>query len=140
MAQMRQEAFSSAKAGTHATIKDGLARVRLNMQELHKVISDAAAKRGGATKADLEMVAEKTKTAMEQAKSAMTAQSEAGKTLLSEAVALLNSTQKHLSEAKKASGQALQTAVKHIAVDIRAAAQKASEAVAAARSAASTHK
>lgn len=138
MAQMAQEALSSAKSGAHAAISDGLARVRLNMQELHKALSDAAAKRGGATKADLEMVAEKTRTAVEQAKSAITAQSQAGKTLLTEAVALLNSTQKTLAEAEKASGQALQTKVKQVGLDIRAAVQKASEAVAAARSAAST--
>jgi hypothetical protein len=49
-------------------VKDALDQIRAATQELHGAISDAAAKRGGATKADLEALAQKAKTVTESAK------------------------------------------------------------------------
>jgi hypothetical protein len=39
-------------------VKDALDKVRASTQELHRAISDTVAKRGGATKADLEAFAQ----------------------------------------------------------------------------------
>ena len=52
-------------------IKDVLDHIRAATQELHGAISDAAAKRGGATKADLEALAQKAKAAAEFAKASL---------------------------------------------------------------------
>jgi hypothetical protein len=49
-------------------VKDALDHIRAATQELHGAISDAAAKRGGATKADLEALAQKAKAVTESAK------------------------------------------------------------------------
>jgi hypothetical protein len=65
----------------------------------------------------------------------MSAQNEATKKALTEAVAHLEATQKHVGESLKTSGQAFQTSIKQAIADARASAQKVSEAVAAKRSA-----
>ena len=119
-------------------VKDVLDHVRAATQELHGAISDAAAKRGGATKADLETLAQKAKAVTESAKDSLNAQNEAAKKHLAEGVAKLEATQKHVAEGLKSSGQAFQTSVKQALTSARAAAQKVSEAVAAKRSATST--
>ena len=126
-------------------VKGALNQVRASTQELHKAISDTVAKRGGATKADLEAFAQKARTAtdsakasMESAKASLGAQNEVTKKHLTEAVAQLEATQKHIAEGLKTSGQAYQTAVSQAIADARASVQKVSEAVAAMRSAAST--
>jgi protein-tyrosine-phosphatase len=119
-------------------IKESLDHVRADTQELHRAISDAVAKRGGATKADLEAFAQKAKTVMESAKGSISSQHEATKKYLTEAVTHLEATQKHVADSLKSSGQAFQTSVQKVLADARASAQKVSEAVAAARSAAST--
>lgn len=116
-------------------IKDALDHVRAATQELHGALSDAVAKRGGATKADVEALAQKAKVAVESAKGSITTQNEAAKKLLAEVVTHLEAMQKHVAESLKTSGQAFQTAVQKALADARASAQKASEAVAAIRSA-----
>ena len=116
-------------------IKDALDQVRAATQELHGALSDAAAKRGGATKVDLEALAQKAKAVTEFAKGAVNAQNEAAKKHLAEAVTKLEATQKHVAEGLKSSGQALQTSIKQALTSARASAQKVSEAVAAKRSA-----
>jgi len=116
-------------------IKDALDHVRAATQELHGALSDAVAKRGGATKADVEALAQKAKVAVESAKGSITTQNEAAKKHLAEAVTHLEAMQKHVAESLKTSGQAFQTAVQKTLADARASAQKASEAVAARRSA-----
>jgi hypothetical protein len=116
-------------------VKDAVDHVRAATQELHGAISDAVAKRGGATKADLETVAQKAKTVTESAKSSIGTQSEAAKKKLAEAVTHLEATQKHVAESLKSSGQAFQTSVQKALADARASAEKVSEAVAAKRSA-----
>jgi hypothetical protein len=119
-------------------VKDALDQLRADTQELHGKISDAAAKRGGAIKADLEAVSQKAKAVRESVKGSIGAQHEATKKHLAEAVTHLEATQKHAAEALKSSGQAFQTSVGHALADARASVQKVSEAVAAKRSAEST--
>jgi hypothetical protein len=119
-------------------VKDALDHIRAATQELHGAISDAAAKRGGATKADLEALAQKAKGVAESAKGSISTQQDAAKKHLADAVTQLEATQKHVAESLKSSGQAFQTSVKKVVADARASAQSVSEAVAAKRSAAST--
>jgi len=118
--------------------KDAVDKARAAAQELHKAISDAAAKRGGAAKADLEAVSQKAKAAIDSIKSSMANQNEAAKKQLSEAVTYLEATGKHAGEAVKSSGKDFQIAVRQTIADARAAVQKVSEAVAAKRTAQST--
>ncbi len=116
-------------------VKDALDHVRAATQELHGAISDAVAKRGGATKADLEVFAQKAKAVTESAKGSISTQPDAAKKHLAEAVTHLEATQKQVAESLKSSGQAFQTSVQKALADARASAQKVSEAVAAKRSA-----
>jgi hypothetical protein len=117
-----------------AKVKDALDHVRASAQELHGAISDATAKRGGALKADLEAVSQKAKAVTDSLKSSLGTQSEAAKKEIKEAIAYLESVQKHAAEGVKSSGHAFQTAVKHTLADARASVQKVSDAVAAKRS------
>jgi len=117
-------------------IKDALDNVRASAQQLHGAISDAAAKRGGATKADLEAFANKAKAVTESAKASIGAQQDVTKKHLTEAVTALEAAQKHAAEGLKNAGQAFQTSIKQAIADARASVQKVSEAVAAKRSAA----
>jgi len=119
-------------------IKDAVDQVRAAAQQLHKAISDAAAKRGGATKADLQAVPQMAKAAIDSIKGSMGAQNEVAKTRLAEAVTYLEATGKHAADGVKSSGKEFQTAVRQTISDARAAAQKVSEAVAAKRTAEST--
>jgi hypothetical protein len=118
-------------------VKDALDHIRAATQELHGAISDAAAKRGGATKADLEALAQKAKVVTESAKGAISTQRDAAKKHLADGVTHLEATQKHVAESLKSSGQSFQTSVQKALADARASAQKISEAVAAKRSPAS---
>jgi len=119
-------------------IKDALGHIRADVQALHGAISDAASKRGGVIKADIEVIPQKAKTVAESIKSSMSAQKDATKKALAEAVTHLEATQKHASESLKSSGQAFQTSIREALDDTRSAARKVSEAVAAKRSAEST--
>jgi hypothetical protein len=136
---------NSSPTGEHVmgkmdtNVKDSLDHIRAATQELHAAISDAMAKRGGATKADLEAFAQKAKAVTESAKGSISTQHEAAKKYLTDAVTHLEATQKHVAESLKSSGQAFQTSVQKALADARASAQKLSEAVAAKRSAASTN-
>ena len=116
-------------------VKDALDHIRAATQELHGAISDAAAKRGGVAKADLEALAQKAKAATESAKGSLSTQHDAAKKHLADAVTHLEATQKQITESLKSSGQAFQTSVQKALADARASAQKVSEAVAAKRSA-----
>ncbi|MGD1036303.1 MAG: hypothetical protein ABR878_03745 [Roseiarcus sp.] len=121
-------------------VKDTLGHIRAAAQELHGAISDATAKRGGAIKADFEVVSQKAKAVAESiVKGSMGVQDEAVKKLLAEAVTHLEATQKNAAESLKSSGQAYQKAVRQTLADGRASVQKVSEAVAAVRTAESTH-
>ena len=116
-------------------VKDSLDHVRAATQELHGAISDAAAKRGGVMKADLEALAQKAKAATESAKGSISTQNDAATKHLADAVTHLEATQKHVGDSLKSSGQAFQTSIQKALADARASAQKVSEAVAAKRSA-----
>jgi len=119
-------------------VKDAVDKARAAAQGLHKAISDAAAKRGGAAKADLEAVPPKAKAAIDSIKSSMANQNEAAKKQLSDAVTYLEATRKHAAEGVKTSGKEFQNSVRQTIADARAAVQKVSEAVAAKRTAEST--
>lgn len=131
---------ASAKTAVEPKVKDALDHVRAAAQGLHAAMSDAATKRAGATKAELETFANKAKEVTESAKSSIGSQHEAAKKHLTEAVAKLEATQKHLAEGAKSSGRTFETSVRKAIADARASVQKVSEAVAAKRSAASTKK
>jgi hypothetical protein len=107
-------------------VKDALDHIRAATQELH-----------GATKADLEALAQKAKAVTESAKGSISTQRDAAKKHLADGVTHLEATQKHVAESLKSSGQSFQTSVRKALADARASAQKISEAVAAKRSAAS---
>ncbi len=119
-------------------VKEALEHLRAGAQELHGAISDAAAKRGGAIKADLESVPQKAKALTESIKGSMGIQNEAAKKHLKEAVTYLEGVQKHAAEGLKSTGQEFQTSARQALADARASVQKVSEAVAATRSAEST--
>jgi len=121
-------------------VKDALDHIRAAAQDLHGKISDAAAKRGGAVKADLEAASSKAKALTQSIKDNVTGQNEAAKKHLADAITKLEATQKHAAESLKSSGETFQTSVKKVVADARAAVEKVSEAVAAKRSAASKHK
>ena len=118
-------------------VKDAVDHVRSATQQLHKAISDAAAKRGGAVKADLQAVPQMAKAAVDSIKGSMAAQSGAAKRSLAGAVTYLEATGKHAADGVKNSGKEFQIAVRQTIADARAAAQKVSEAVAANRTAGS---
>ena len=119
-------------------VKDAVDQVRSATQQLHKAISDAAAKRGGAAKADLQAVPQMAKAAADSIKGSMATQNEAAKKRLAEAVTYLDATGKHAADGVKSSGKEFQTAVRQTIADARAAVQQVSEAVAAKRTAAAT--
>jgi hypothetical protein len=116
-------------------VKDAVDQVRVSAQDLHKAISDAAAKTGGAAKADLQAVQQKAKAATDSIKGSLGTQNAAAKKSLTEAVTYLEATGKHAAEGVKSSGKDFQTAVRQTIADARAAVQKVSEAVAAKRTA-----
>jgi hypothetical protein len=119
------------------TNKD-LDQVRAAAQQLHAAISDAAAKKGGAIKSDLEAVGQKAKSVTDSVKASIGAQNEVTKKRLTEAVTNLEAVQKHAAEGLKSSGQTFQASIRQTLADARASVQKISEAVAAKRSAEST--
>jgi hypothetical protein len=115
-----------------------LDQIRAAAQALHGAISDAAAKRGGAIKADLEGVGQKAKSVAESVKASIGAQNEATKKRLKEAVTDLEAVQKHAAGGLKNSGEAFQASIRQTLADARASVQKVSEAIAAKRSTEST--
>jgi len=114
--------------------KDALGHVRAGAQELHGAISDAAAKRGGAIKADIEAIPQKAKAITESIKGSLGTQNEAAKKHLTEAATYLGAVQNHAAEALKSTGQGFQNSVRKALADARASVQEISEAVAASRS------
>jgi hypothetical protein len=116
-------------------VKDAVDQVRSATQQLHKAISDAAAKRGGAAKADLQAVPQMAKAAADSIKGSMATQNDVARKSLAQAVTYLEATGKHATDGVKSSGKEFQTAVRQTMADARAAALKVSEAVAAKRTA-----
>jgi hypothetical protein len=93
-------------------IKDAIDQVRSATQQLHKAISDAAAKRGGAVTADLQAVPQMAKAAVDSIRGSMAAQNEAARKRLAEAVTYLEATGKHAADGVRSSGKEFQTAVR----------------------------
>ena len=121
-------------------VNQALDHVRAAAQELHGAISDAAAKQGGATKADLEAFAQKTKSVAQSLKNSIGVEQGAVKKALTEAASVLDTSQKKAADGMKASGQAFQSSIREVVGGARASVQKISEAIAAARSASSEKK
>jgi hypothetical protein len=119
-------------------VKDAVDHVRASAQELYKAISDAAAKRGGAAKADLEAVPMKAKAAIDSIKGSVATQNADAKKHLDQAVTFFEATRQHAADGVKTSGKEFQSAVRQTIADARAAVQQVSEAVAAKRTAAAT--
>ena len=119
--------------------KDTLSPIRVAAQELHRAISDATAKRGADMKASLAAIPQKAKAVTESLKGSMATQNDDAKKKLADAAKYLEATEKHAAESVKSSGQAFQTSVRQALAEARASVQKISEAVAATRSASSTH-
>jgi exonuclease VII small subunit len=132
---MAQQATASAKPGNEAKVKDAIEHLRSATQDLHKSISDAAAKRSGVTKADVAALAEKTKSVVRSAKATIDTQKGNVAKHLTDAVKHLEATQANLSDSLKAAGTTLDTSVKKGLMEARASAQKISEAVAEKRAA-----
>ena len=116
-------------------VKGALDDVRKAAQELHKSLSDAAARRGGAVKADIEAVPQMAQAAITSLKGSIGVQNATAKKQVAEAITHLEATQKHAAEGLKSSGHKFRTSVKQILTNAHASVQKVSEAVAAARSA-----
>jgi len=129
----RDEERTETMPNTEVT--DAVDQVRSATQQLHKAISDAAAKRGGAVRADLQAVPQMAKAAVDSIRGSLAAQNEAARKHLTEAVTYLEATGKHAADGVRSSGKEFQTAVRQTIADARAAAQKVSEAVAAKRTA-----
>src|SRR5271170_3088211 len=123
---MGTQSASAVKTETKKSVKNALDDVRAAAQELHGTITDAVAKRGGATKAEAEAFGQKIKTITESAKSSMSGQNEAAKKYLGGAVAQLETTQKHFGDGLKTSGQAFQTSMRQVGADMRVSVQKIS--------------
>lgn len=119
-------------------VKEALDHVRAAAQELHGALTDTAAKRGGAVKADLEAIPGKAKAIAESISALIGEQSAAAKKLLGEAVTFLDAAGTEVAEALKSSGRGAETAVQRAIMDARASVQKISEAVAAKRSVAAS--
>ena len=118
----------------HTTAGDALEHVRTVTQELHRAISDTLAKRSSATKAELDKLINQVKAADEAARSAMQTQQGTIKQQLTEAAERLDAARKHANEGLKSSGEAFHLSLTKALADVRASAQKMSEAVAARRS------
>jgi hypothetical protein len=94
---MARSATVSAKPGTETKFKGASDHLRSAAQELHKAISDAAAKRSGATKADIAALIEKAETVAKMARASIQAEQGIEARHLSDAVTHLEATQATLS-------------------------------------------
>jgi hypothetical protein len=74
--KLRRLKIRKDKVMQDSKVKDAVDKARASAQELHKAISDAAAKRGGAVKADLEAVQTKARSAIDSLKGSAAAQNE----------------------------------------------------------------
>ena len=120
---------------TETKATDPLSKARAAAQDLHAALSDAASKRGGAAKADLEAVQAKTRTLIDSLKTSVSTQDEAARKYINEAMVNLESARKHAVEGAKSFGETFQGSVRKALADARASAQSISEALAEERAA-----
>jgi hypothetical protein len=125
----------NVKVKESTKIKDALDHAREAAQELHGRISDAMAKRGGATKPEIETISQKAKAAVESIKASLSTQHEATKKHLTGAVTDLEAAQKNAADGLKSSGQAFETKIRQALADARTGVDKITEAIAAKRAA-----
>ncbi|HXB75874.1 MAG TPA: hypothetical protein VNX23_00460 [Bradyrhizobium sp.] len=137
---MAQLATASAKSGAEAKVKDAIDNLRSAAQDLHRQITDAAARKSGATKADLAALTEKAKSLAKSVKASIDTQQGNVAKHLTDAITHLEATQANLSDSLKATGADLDASVKKVLVEARASVQKLSEAVAEKRAANSAKK
>ena len=130
----------SATAEAHTKVRDALDHARAAAQELHGALSDAVAERGRAMEGDLEALPVKAEAIAKSIGASLDARAAATRQAVGEAVAYLEATAVHTTQAIRRSGHAAEQSIREAVGDARAAVQKISEAVAAKRSAASTHK
>ena len=132
---MAQLATASAKSGAEAKVKDAIDNLRSAAQDLHKQITDAAAKKSSATRADIAALTEKAGSLVKSAKASIDTQQGNVAKHLTDAVEHLEATQANLSDSLKATGTALDTSVKKVLAEARASVEELSEAVAEKRAA-----
>lgn len=137
---MAQLATASAKSGAEAKVKDAIDNLRSAAQDLHRQITDAAARKSGATKADLAALTEKAKSLAKSVKASIDIQQGNVAKHLTDAITHLEATQANLSDSLKATGAGFDASVKKVLVEARASVQKLSEAVAEKRAANSAKK
>jgi len=117
------------------TTTDPLSKARAAAQDLHATLSDAASRRSGAAKADLEAVQAKTRTLIDSLKTSVSAKDEAARKHIDEAMMNLESARKHAAEGAKSFGEAFHGSVRKALAEARASAQNISEAIAEQRAA-----
>ena len=137
---MAQLATASAKSSAEAKVKDAIDNLRSAAQDLHRQITDAAARKSGATKADLAALTEKAKSLAKSVKASIDTQQGNVAKHLTDAITHLEATQANLSDSLKATGAGFDASVKKVLVEARASVQKLSEAVAEKRAANSAKK
>lgn len=118
---------------------DSLKRIRKAAQELHRALSDVTAQQGEDLKTDLHAISQTALAVAQSIKSSLEVQNEASKEHLTEAVSFFEAAEKHVAESLKSSGFELESSIRRALMHARSAAQEVSEAVAAKRSAESTH-
>ncbi len=123
-----------AKTGG-ARVKDALAQARAAAQELHRALSDAAARKTGAVKADLDAIPQQARALAASLAKSLDSEGDAAKRHLVVAVTHLESLEKHAAECLRSSGQTFETSVRQAVADARASVQKVSEALAEQRAA-----
>lgn len=122
---------------TTAEVKHALDHLRTAVQELHRTIDEAAAKRGAETKADLDRLAQKAKAVAESIKGSMSAEQESAKKALAEALTNLESAQKQITEGQKqlvqgvkSQSKEFETAMQRALGEARASIDKINKAIA----------
>ncbi len=126
---------SQAKTTGGMRVKDALEQARAAAQELHRALSDAAVRRTGAVKADLEAIPQEARALAASLAKSLETEGDAAKRHLVLAVTHLESLERHAAECLKSSGQAFETSVRQAVADARASVQKVSEALAEQRAA-----
>jgi hypothetical protein len=116
-------------------VKDALEQARAAAQELHRALSDAAARQTGAVKADLEAIPQEARALAASLRKSLDENGQAARKHLVGAVTHLESLEKHVTGCMKSSGQAFHTSVRQAVADARASVQKVSEALAEQRAA-----
>jgi hypothetical protein len=122
---------------TETKATDPLSKARAAAQDLHATLSDAASRRAGAAKADLEAVQEKTRTLIDSLKTSASTKQEAARKHIDEAMVNLESARKHAAEGAKSFGESFQGSVRKALAEARASAQNISEALAEQRASSS---